>query len=110
MASLVKEVEKVVAKSKEGTGVVISLDDNKDAATEKLKAFAKEHGLTKVALTVNKAGKGSPGGYKLNDTVKHTILVYEKKKVVHNFALNEIDEKSTKEVVAAAAKVLGAGA
>ena len=106
---MVKELDKVVKGSKNGVGVVIQMTDDKAGAKKKLQEFAKANGIGKVALTVNKAGTKSPKGYKISDKVKHTVLVYKKKKVVHNFALNKLDEKSVKEIVAAAKKVLGGG-
>jgi hypothetical protein len=109
LTGLVKELEKVVAASKKGVGFVVLMDDDKKGAAEKLKKLAEKEKLKKIALTVNSTGKKSPKGHKVNPKVKHTIIVYEKKKVVHNFALNKVGADETKKVVAAAKKVLKAG-
>ena len=106
LASLVKDIEKTVKGSKNGVSFVVHMDDDSKGSAEKLKAFAKANGLSKVALTTNKSGKKSPAGYKLNDKVKYTILLYEKKKVVKNFALNKIDDASRKKVVDATQKLM----
>ena len=106
LASLVKDIEKTVKGSKKGVSFVVHMDDDTKGSAEKLKAFAKANGLSKVALTTNKSGKKSPAGYKINDKVKYTILLYEKKKVVKNFALNKIDDASRKKIVAATQKLM----
>jgi hypothetical protein len=107
LTGLVKQVDKVVAGSKQGIAVVVLLDDKKDAAVAKLKALREKNGLSKVALTVNGGGTKSPGGYKLNPAVKHTVLVYTKKKVLHNFATNTLSAAEAGQITAAAKKVLG---
>jgi protein tyrosine phosphatase len=106
LTGLVKELDKVVKENKGSTAVVILMADDKKAAADKLKAYAKEHGIEKVALTVNVTGSKSPNKYKVDDKVKHTVIAYTRKKVVENFALNTIDEKSTKEIIEKTVKVL----
>ena len=106
MAGLAKEIEKVVAPSDKSEGVIVHMDDDAKASAEKLKEFAKANELKRVALTTNQSGKKSPGGFKLNDSVKFTILVYEKKKVVANFALDKIEEANRTKVVEALKKLL----
>jgi hypothetical protein len=96
-----------VAGSKQGVGFVVLLDDDKDGAATKLKEFRTKNGVKKVALTVNGGGAKSPGGYKLNPKVKHTILVYEKKTVLKNFAVNALGAKEIKAIAVAAKTALG---
>ena len=106
MASLAKELEKVVAQNKETFGVVVLLDENTDATGQKLKDFAARNGLSNVALTVNGSGPKPPGFYKINPEVKHTVLVGTGKKVVHNFALNEVGAGDLPAIVSAFKEVL----
>ena len=110
MASLVKEVDKVTKASKDGESVVVLLDDDAKKSAKQLEEAAKAAGLEKVALTVNKSGAKPPAGLKINTKVKYTIRVYQKKKVVKNFAFNEIKDEDRKKVVEEATKLMGAKA
>ena len=82
------------------------LSDEKTKQKAKLKEVAEKNKIQKVALTLNASGKKAPGSYKLDPKVKHTILVYEKKKVVHNFAFNKISKEDIQKFVAKAKEVL----
>lgn len=106
MAGLVKQLDKVAARSKSSMSYVVYLHDDVKEASKRLAVFAKENKVQAVDLTVNKSGAKSPQGYKLNPKVKHTVLLYEKNKVVGNWALEKIDKKSVTEVLAAATKLL----
>ena len=104
---MAKEVEKLLGSSSKGASFVVHLHGDKKASAERRKEVAKANRLTKVALTTNPGGTKSPPGYKLNDEVKFTILLYLKKKVVENFALNKLDETIRKKIVQAAGKLMG---
>ena len=108
LTSLVKDIEKTINSSKNGLAFIVHMEDDAKGSAEKLKALAKANSLSKVALTTNKSGKKSPAGYKIDDKVKYTILLYEKKKVVKNFALNKIEDANRKEIIAALQKLVGA--
>lgn len=107
LTGLVKQIDKVVGESANGVGFLVLLDDNREGAIEKLKGLAQKSEIGQVALTVNEGGSNSPAGYKLNPKVTHTVLVYEKKKVVHNFALSSIGDSEASEILSASKKVLG---
>ena len=85
--------------------MVLLQEDSKETRA-KLEALAKKHKLT-IPLTINAKGKEGPRGFKLNDKVKHTVLVYKGKKVAANFALNDLNPDSVKAIVAAAKKNAG---
>ncbi len=104
MTGLVKEIDKAVADAKDAKAFVVLLSDDKKAAHEKLAALAKEHNL-KIPLTVNADGKKAPGAYQISDKVKHTILIYKGKKVVENFAADEVSEEKAKEIAGTAKKL-----
>ena len=105
LAGLVKEIDNVAATAKDFFSYVVYLDDDKKAATKKLQDFAQANKVRAVDMTLNQSGATSPRGYNVNPKVKHTVLVYEKNKVVHNFALNSLDKKSVGAVVAAVTTV-----
>ncbi len=82
---------------------MVLLSDEKDSDS-KLRKLAEKHKL-KLALTINKTGKKAPKNFKINDKVKHTVLIYKGKRVKANFALNEITEDDVKEISKTTAKV-----
>lgn len=106
LASLVKDIDKTVKSSKNGVAFVVHMEKDTKGSAEKLKKLAEAHKLGKVALTTNKSGEKSPPGYKIDDKVKYTILLYEKKKVVKNFALNKIDDDTRKKIVEETKKLM----
>ncbi len=107
LASLVRGIDKVAAKSRGSIAYLVSLDDDKAAARKKLTAFAADNKLKAVDMTINRGGAKAPRGWKINEQAKHTIVIYKNKTVVKTFGLNKLDKKSVAEVTAAAAKVLG---
>ena len=104
MTSLVKEIDKAAQENSGAQAFIVYLSENNKENKEKLEKLAKETGV-KVPLTINAEGKDAPAAYKINSKVKHTVLIYSKKKVESNFALNEISEDSVKEIAGAAKKV-----
>ena len=102
MTGLVKGVDKAIQKGKNSRGVFILMDKTDKANAEKLKALAEKEKI-KMPLSLNANGKKAPGKYKINPKVKFTVLVYKKKKVVKNFAFNEISKADIKSVVEAVA-------
>lgn len=106
MTGLVKQIDKIVSDSTNSVGVVILMNDDKAGSANKLKKYGQENGLKKMELSVNLSGAKSPGRCKINPAVKHTIVVYEKKTVVENFALNKIGESETAKIAAAFKKLV----
>ena len=104
---MAKQIDSVVANSKQGMSFVVLLDDDKSGAAGKLKAFRTKSGTSKVGLTYNMGGAKSPAGHKLDPKVKHTVLVYKNKKVVHNFAVNKLGAPQVAAITKAAKEVLG---
>jgi hypothetical protein len=102
LTSLVKKVDDFVKENKkaDACAFVVMTGKESDEAKEKLKGLAKEHKL-EIPLTINVDG-GLKEKLKLNDKVKNTILIYKKKKITANFALNEITEKDVESVITAA--------
>ena len=74
LTGLGKEMNKVAATSKTFV-VVVTLDEDNEKTARLLKDIAEKNGLSSIALTINQAGKSAPGKYKVNEKVKHTIVV-----------------------------------
>lgn len=110
MASLAKKVDGFVKENKkaDACAFTVLMAKESDEAKTKLKNLAKEHKL-EIPLTIN-VDKGTVDKYKLNPKVKHTILVFKKKKVAATFALNEITEKDVEAIIAAAKETIAASA
>jgi len=103
LTGLVKELGALLKDKKDAAAFLVLQDKDQKGAAEKLDKLAAETKAT-FPLTVAMDGEKSPSGFDLNPKVKHTILVYKNKKVLSNFALNEITEKDLKAVVEAAKK------
>jgi len=74
-----------------------------DETKAKLKKLAKDHQL-EIPLTIC-VDKSTTGKFKLSDKVKNTILIYRRKKVEANFALNKITDQDIAKIVETAKKV-----
>jgi len=108
LTGLVKEIGEALKDKKNTTAFLVLQEKDQKAAAEKLNKLAAETKVT-FPLTGAMDGDQSPSGYDLNPKVKHTILVYKDKKVVNNFALNEITEKDLKAIIEAAKKNMEPG-
>jgi hypothetical protein len=108
LTGLVKEVESALKDKKNTTAFLVLQEKDQKAASDKLNKLAAETKAT-FPLTVAEDGDKSPSGYDLDPKVKHTVLVYKNKKVVNNFALNEITEGDLKAIVEAAKKNMEPG-
>ena len=108
LTGLVKKLDAFVKENKKANAkaVIVFLGKNGDEQRKQLKALAKEHKLD-VPLTINVDGETSKK-FSLNKDVKHTVLLYLKKKVTANFALNDITKKDVEAVLKAAKEQLKA--
>lgn len=82
--------------------------DNPNATAEdilkgKLKKWADEQGLKKVALTwiPSPVDEATAGLYNINPKAKNTVMVYKKREVAAKWVNVEYDEKTLKEILAA---------
>ena len=96
MISLVKEIDKLSQKNRSAGAFVVLLNATERETRAKLKKFAKTDKI-QIPLTYN-VDKSAPKKFKLNESVKHTILIYKSKRVLRNFAFNKISEKDLKEI------------
>jgi len=103
LASLVKQVDDVVAKNadKKMAAFLVVLADDADAVAPKLEELAEKHGIKHVPLTIFD-GESGPGDYKIAKDADLTVLMWLKRDIKVNHALKkgELDAKKTKKIVA----------
>jgi hypothetical protein len=110
LTSLVKKIDEATVKNSKarmGSFVVVCNDDEK--MEDKLKSLAKKEDLKKCVMTLvdRKAG---PGGYTLHPDADVTVVLYNKRKTVSQFAYKkgELKDKDVEEIMEALPKILGA--
>lgn len=106
LASLVKEIDKLVAekKDKQLSAVVNIIGDPTDENKAKIKEFGEKHSLKNVPLTVTK----EVDGFKISDEAEVTVMHYKDKKVKANYAVGKggLDKKTIDAIVAGVPKIL----
>jgi hypothetical protein len=106
LASLVKQLDKLVADKKDAKlfAVVNLVAEKPDDLKEEAKKFVEKNELKNVALTVTKPE--SAKGWKINADADVTVMVYKDKKVTANHAAKSggIDKKLIEAVLADASK------
>ena len=109
MTSLVKASDKFISTHQGMKGFVVVVGEREKLEAEVKDLASKE----KLAIPLTFLADGPTGAtarsYKLNADVAHTVLVYEKKAVTANFALQKIRPEDVKAVEAAAGKIAPAG-
>ena len=87
LASLAKQIDKVVAKNKDKklSAVINLIGEPTDAYIEKAKAFAEENGLKNVVVTVT----GDADKFNVSDDAEVTVMHYKRKKVKFNYAVDK---------------------
>ncbi len=109
LASLVKEVDKLVGDPKDRSAnnkaFVVLLTEDPDADAAKLEALAKEHGIKNTPLTIFD-GSAGPRGYKIAEDATVTVMMWNRAKVEinHAFGDGELDKAAVEKVVADAKK------
>jgi hypothetical protein len=105
LTSLVKASDKFISTHKGMKGFVVVVGD-REKLQDQVKDLASKQ---KLAIPLTFLADGPDGKtaqkYKLNPEVAHTVLVYDKKKVTTNFALQKIRAEDVKAVTAAADKI-----
>ena len=109
LASLVKGIDTQVGENskKKMRAFVVLLTDDPDAAADKLKAFAKEHGIKNTPLTVFD-GVAGPPRYKIAKEADVTVLLWTSRSVKanHAFAEGKLDKDAVKTVLSDTSKIL----
>ncbi len=111
LASLVKEIDKLVAHPKDNSSqnrsFFVLLTDDPDAAAEKLTQVAKECEIKNTPLTVFD-GISGPKNYNIHKDAEITVMMWKGAKVVKNsaFGKGELNEDAVKKVLADAKEFL----
>jgi hypothetical protein len=100
VSALMTELDGFVAanEEKKAASFVNLLGADADALKEKAGWLVKKSGAKHVAVVVPEDSAKGPEGFKLNEKAEITVLVYNKGKVVANYALASADLK--KDVIA----------
>ena len=107
LTSLVKKIDAETAKNskaKMGSFVVFMSEDEK--LGDKLKTLAEKSSLKKTVLTIdNPAG---PDGYEVSKDADITVVLYNKRKVMSNYAFKkgELNDAAIEKVLADLPKIL----
>jgi hypothetical protein len=109
LASLAKQIDAAIAKNEEQkmTGFLVLLSEDPDADEQKLVAFAEEHGIKNLPLTLFD-GIAGPPSYNLAKEADVTVNMWVAKKVKVNHAFKKADfnAEAIKKIVAETAKIL----
>ncbi|MFV1967614.1 MAG: hypothetical protein ACC628_19465 [Pirellulaceae bacterium] len=109
LASLAKEIDTVIAKNedKKMSGFLVLLSEDPDADESKLVAFAEQHGIKNLPLTLFD-GVAGPPNYNLSEDADVTVTMWVNRKVQvnHAFAKGDLNAAAIKQVVADTAKIL----
>ena len=109
LASLVKQLDAVVAKNEENkmAGYVVLLSEDPEADEAKVEAFAKKHGIKNLPLTIFDGVEGPPN-YDLAKEANVTVLLLRKRVVKANHAFDKggLTDEAIQQVVADTAKIL----
>ncbi len=106
MASLAKQLDKFVVKNRERRAAVVLnfLGERTDEYTEKVAAFAEEHKLENIALTVTSDGDR----FNIHDDAEVTVLQYRAKTVAFNYAVGKkgVSKKDIKAILKGTSSIL----
>jgi hypothetical protein len=108
LASLVKQLDTVVASNKGAAGFVVLFSQDPDADEAKLKALAKKHGIKNLPLTIYDGATGPPN-YKISKDADVTVHAWgPRTKVTANraFAKGGLNKESIAATAAAVDKAL----
>jgi len=107
LASLVKQLDTVVASNKGAGGFVVLLSQDPDADEAKLKALAAKHGIKNLPLTIYDGATGPPN-YKISKDADVTVHAWVRAKVTANkaFAKGGLNKESVAATAAAIDKAL----
>ncbi|MBI4604625.1 MAG: hypothetical protein HY721_21905 [Planctomycetes bacterium] len=107
---LVKELDKAVAagKSSDLKGFVVFLTDNRDKLEPQVAELAKKEKIENIPLTIVE-GVAGPEKFKIDKSAEVTVMLYSRQEAKANFSFEKgkLDEKATKEILAALPKITG---
>jgi hypothetical protein len=110
LTGLVKEIDKAVAANKDAklASFVVFLTDKSQTLEPKVAELGKKENILNIPLTIVE-GVAGPEKYKVAKDAEVTVILYSKNEAKANFAYEKgkLDEKATKDVVAAISKITG---
>ena len=105
-----KELDKAVAAKKDSNlaAFVVFLTDSREKLEPKVAELGKNEKIEQVPLTILE-GVAGPEKYKVAKDADVTVILYSKNEAKANFTFEKgkLDEKATKEIVAAISKITG---
>lgn len=108
LTGLVKELDKAVAAKKDSklASFVVFLTDNREKLEPNVADLAKKEKVETVPLTIAESIAG-PEKFKVAKDAEVTVILYSNREAKANFAFpkGKLDEKGTKEVIAALSKI-----
>ena len=108
LASLVKQIDQLIADHEELASFVSFLGPDEAATQNAAKDFAAKHQVQHVALVVPKQCENGPDGLKLNPEADVTVVLYRDKKVAANHAVGPdgLDAEAISAIIADTDKIL----
>jgi hypothetical protein len=110
LATLVKELDKVVAKNsdKKMASFVNLLGEDKDALNSEAKKLIEKSKAENIAVVVPVDNEKGPEAYKINPEADLTVLIYKNGTVEANHALpaGKLSEKEVKKIIEDTSKIL----
>ena len=110
LATLVKELDKVVAKNsdKKMASFVNLLGEDKEALNSEAKKLIEKSKAENIAVVVPVDNEKGPEAYKINPEADLTVLIYKNGTVEANHALSagKLSEKEVKKIIEDTSKIL----
>ena len=107
LASLVKQLDKKMAKNDKLKGFVVITTEDADKVSGELEAFAKKNNIKHLPLTVYEGATG-PRSYKIAKDADVTVMMWVGLEVKsnHSFAKGKLDKKGIAKVLKDLPKIL----
>lgn len=100
LGQLLLKIEPIVSREKSPIKTWLTILGEKTISIDDLGKWSKAHGLKSIPVGIFDDEDGPPS-YKISQDAEITVLIFNQKKVVNNFAFRsgELNEKSIKQIV-----------
>ena len=108
LASLVKQIDQLIADHEELASFVSFLGPDEEAAQNAARDFSKKYQVQHVALVVPKQYENGPGHLKIDPEAEVTVVLYRDKKVVANHAVGPggLNDEAINAIIADTGEIL----
>lgn len=108
LVDFVKQLDKAITKNSDSklTGFVNVLGEDKDEATDAARKLAKTSKTSKVPFVVPNESENGPDNYGINPKAEVTIILASELGVKANYAVADVKDLKTKEIIADLKKIL----